>query len=37
LVHTVKCAQFTKTVLLPGGRHSIHKGAPFSGTADAST
>ena len=32
-----KCAQFTKTGLLPGGRHSIHKGAPFSSTADAST
>jgi hypothetical protein len=32
-----KCAQFAKTVLLPGGRRSIYKGAPFSSTADAST
>ena len=37
-----KCSQFTKTVLLPGGRHSIYKRAPVSstaqlqGTADAS-
>ena len=37
-----KCAQFKKTVLLPGGRHSIYKRAPVSstaqlqGTADAS-